>query len=378
MKHKEERNHRTTNDNHSTEMELSNKLSPMHIDQLECQNIQRTANGFSSPSYTDDDRDRRSSKLLQSLRKKLVNAQHTWSASVSDIKHLLLRKYDNFALLGYNSPSGKLFYKVFSIFIDDNVTRKTKALRQVEQIFLQSPDEILFFIPQFVVYLLYGAFELETALQQSLLRMCRENLTFAYKCEWYLQSFCLPWHMPSATTNHEENRDDSWQLVFNLIQLVRREGEYACKKVINTPQFESFNNPSYGSIPRAIEKYPLYLTKEILHLANYGDAHIASAFSSCDQYREMYLCQIRFWEALVKISKEIVAVPTKLRRMALSNALERVIEEYLPSAIIHVPFNNSNHRIFNIQVEECFAFSTKDRAPLLICLEVVHFDTKPM
>jgi hypothetical protein len=103
---------------------------------------------------------------------------------------------------------------------------------------------------------------------------------------------------------------------------------------------------------------------------------IESDCTSHGKYRDVYLNQIRFWEELVNVSKQIILVPTKLRRVALSHALQRIVEEFLPSAIIHVPFNNSNHRVYNIQIEECFAFSTKDRAPLLICLEVVHFDVK--
>jgi hypothetical protein len=46
---------------------------------------------------------------------------------------------------------------------------------------------------------------------------------------------------------------------------------------------------------------------------------------------------------------------------------------FLPASSIYVPIGNLKHRIWSIQLDECFTFSTKDRAPMFVCLEVVDY-----
>lgn len=312
-----------------------------------------------------------SNNLLRSLRSRISSAHSAWNSSLSMFRHSIIRKYDGILMMGHNSPSGILFYKLFSIFIGDNsISIKMGYLKDIEEIFRESPDKIAFFIPQLVVYLFYGALELENALQSSLLEMCKQNLTFAYKLEWYLESFCLH---DEGGMHSDEYWNESQNLILNLVGAIRREGALACRRVINTPQNDSFCNFYYGSIPRAIEKYPLYLTKEVMYLGRVAEY----TNPTMELFGEIYSGQLKFWNTLVDISKHIVSLPLLKRREALQEKLRCVVAEFLPSAVIHVPFNNYSHRVFNIHIEECFTFSTKTRAPLLICLEVVHFVAKP-
>ncbi|CAN0303129.1 unnamed protein product, partial [Discosporangium mesarthrocarpum] len=46
--------------------------------------------------------------------------------------------------------------------------------------------------------------------------------------------------------------------------------------------------------------------------------------------------------------------------------------------IIHVPIGSLRHRVLAVQPLESFAFSTKERVPCFVCLEVVEEPQSPL
>ena len=56
------------------------------------------------------------------------------------------------------------------------------------------------------------------------------------------------------------------------------------------------------------------------------------------------------------------------RNDCLRSMLQTCLPDFLPSASIYAPVGNTRHRIWAVHPEECFAFSTKSRAPILLCL----------
>jgi hypothetical protein len=318
----------------------------------------------------------RSNPLLTSLKNQLKAAESAWKSSLSEIHHLLLRNYDQLTMLGGNSPSAQLFYNLFTIFIDDDLRTKQRSLNKLNQIYRQSPDAIAFFIPQIIVFLLYGAFEMESSLKSSLLYMCAHNLTFAYKVEWYLMSFYKREQNPFLTEKTSGDDNDQ-ELVCELIELIRQHGDLAAKQLweSSTAIDMTSTTTSYGSVSRRSETYPFYQTREMMWMPKHSDL-VMSTNGQENVFRDLYKANGLFWMELISISRQIIQIDSMNRPAALKKLLSELCEKFLPSAVIHVPFHNTNNRIYGMHLDECFAFSTKDRAPLLICLEVVHFDGK--
>ena len=46
------------------------------------------------------------------------------------------------------------------------------------------------------------------------------------------------------------------------------------------------------------------------------------------------------------------------------------------TSLLYIPLGNTQHTIMSILIDECFAFSTKERAPLFLCFEII--DTYPL
>lgn len=53
------------------------------------------------------------------------------------------------------------------------------------------PSDVVFYIPQLVVYLVYGAFDTSTKLRRALLRICSNSMHFSHRLIWFISAFCL-------------------------------------------------------------------------------------------------------------------------------------------------------------------------------------------
>ena len=81
-----------------------------------------------------------------------------------------------------------------------------------------------------------------------------------------------------------------------------------------------------------------------------------------------FFSMIRFWSKMCHVSRVLGGFRRDTRNDCLRSMLQTCLPDFLPSASIYAPVGNTRHRIWAVHPEECFAFSTKSRAPILLCL----------
>lgn len=89
-------------------------------------------------------------------------------------------------------------------------------------------------------------------------------------------------------------------------------------------------------------------------------------------YVNAYLSTPQFINTLTDLSDEVMLQPTPEDKKRFLKQQLCTINKKLP-AQVYIPFVSSsmrNHAILNIVVEEAKIFQTKERAPLLLCIEV--------
>ncbi|CBN79112.1 phosphatidylinositol 4-kinase [Ectocarpus siliculosus] len=94
-----------------------------------------------------------------------------------------------------------------------------------------------------------------------------------------------------------------------------------------------------------------------------------------DSLAEHYDPAMFFMEALLGLAEQLGDLPPQKRAGGLQEGLERINEFFLSeraqgSDVIYVPFRGGFHQIRAIHPGESMHFSTKERVPLLVCLEV--------
>ncbi len=85
----------------------------------------------------------------------------------------------------------------------------------------------------------------------------------------------------------------------------------------------------------------------------------------------------RFLDALIVVSRDLMGVPRDRRNAILRVGLQDLGQRFLPSNLIYMPVGNPYHRVWRIHGPESFAFSTRERVPCLVCLEVVDYAHPP-
>ncbi|CAM9984513.1 unnamed protein product, partial [Scytosiphon promiscuus] len=101
-----------------------------------------------------------------------------------------------------------------------------------------------------------------------------------------------------------------------------------------------------------------------------------------DSLAEHYDPAMFFVEALLGLAEQLGDLPPKKRANGLQEGLERINEFFLSeraqgSDVIYVPFRGGFHQIRAIHPRESMHFSTKERVPLLVCLEVREVHLPP-
>ena len=81
------------------------------------------------------------------------------------------------------------------------------------------PDSIIFYIPQLVTFLLYGAFLNSSELEGFLLDKCARNVHFAHRMFWFLRAWCARADGAVIENNSEV------QVITQILKKVCRRGE---------------------------------------------------------------------------------------------------------------------------------------------------------
>lgn len=294
-------------------------------------------------------------------------------------------------------------------------------------------SEVKFFIPQFGIYIIHSNnVEIAAELLDSLFIMCRGSLSLCHRLYWFLNSFyiCDSGELNEGTISSIKNFLDLLQccgevaavenltnvtssnVVTGRISNIASNGDYpsrSANKSLETPFLHraiqylnlSPSRPSSESVKildrtdqvdgisvdNSCSSYDYVSDNYVYDPSGFSsspsrsvadsDAPNIFPFELCRQPRgSFYEENIKFWSSLCDISKKIIDIKVEDRKKRLQMMLEDEIGELLPSCCVFSPVGEDRHRIWSIVIEECFAFSTKSRAPVFLCLEVVDFGSK--
>jgi hypothetical protein len=327
--------------------------------------------------------------LLNQLKSKFVKAQSSWNIQIEKLKMLFHQcQAVMFSNHKKQTPSRDIFDAILLIYIGETHLDQEIALKNLMLQFEDCPQEVEFFIPQIAIFFLYGSFDLEEELRDCILQMCEKNISFAYKLHWFIAAFCR--------VNNRGTTEDPLEVESNIAlaefdgQLVLK-GEKSCA-LLSNPSSNSSNShfmnqvtmspfamASYGAINHSSAESEV----ELPTIASETKVEDSRRSLSSSLTYPLYLCkiplsqsfqsQLLFWDALVEISRQLHDISKPNRSLIFKQMLEEINTRFLPSATIHIPLGNSSHRIWKIHSEESSIFSTKERTPILICFEVVHY-----
>lgn len=290
-------------------------------------------------------------RLLTSLRKKIKSANDAWNRQVFNLRRNISK---GFTIIPTNrrnkrhhhdplTSSQNIFQHILTLYIGESVSVQQQALAQLMEIFKSHPSLLEFYIPHIITYLLYGSFSIEELLMQRILYMCRMQLSFAIRMQWYVEAFILS----------NAQSIDGMDTLNELIREIASAGNEAYRRL---EAVQEKDRQGYGSI---------------------SDSHLIAGGEwkeNWDVEMGPFSAETTFWLDLVDITKKIVHVPVAFRNVELRKLLQcEHFANTLQQQIIVLPWTSTTtkYRICHIHVEESFAFRTNERAPSLICLEVI-------
>lgn len=316
-----------------------------------------------------------SSDLLVSVKKRVETAHERWNQSVS--------KFNQYVGIFNQDEFGPVFKHVVDLF--RGTANNEEPVIALQQHFTDHIHELEFYIPQITIFLLYGSFYNSESLRQFMFDLCSHSATMAHKIRWFVISFCLSGAGVGSVGVNTLNQ---------FLASVEKFGETSARQLLAlgassqshiSPQGDVRSdksstigdNQTMVSVPLSFrisvdgavsvndckeKEYPMYRTLEIIHQPT-NSLYSVNAFSPT----------VSFWDELVQISRELCPLSRDVRTSTLQNKLASFKNRYLPSASIFAPVGRTQHRVYNIQVDESFAFSTRERAPIFVCLEVVDY-----
>ncbi|CAN0055344.1 unnamed protein product [Ascophyllum nodosum] len=217
------------------------------------------------------------------------------------------------------------------------------AIEELQDFWTLHPKWTEFFLPQYTLFLLYASFVHCYRLEELLLDRCELSVHVAHSIFWFLKAFCVEGAGVTPIGVQAIN-EFLGKVVLNGERPAQafcekgwgRDGGKAirCMELFDAPKEEGGFSTSFGG--------------------RFGEAPA-------------------FVHELVKIAVELGAVERRHRTNELRKKLRKVQARFLPSRAIYLPVGRRGHRVYRIVLEESFSFSTKDRAPYLVTLEVMDF-----
>ena len=195
---------------------------------------------------------------------------------------------------------------------------------------------------------MHGNYNKNAQLEFYLLARCSESLQFAHRLHWFLQAFC-----PESESYESEGlsvalprTSSTTQEKAKLHSVIEMQGGVPADMM--AAGFSTIEN-----CDQALESAKHQI----------GSRH----------QRGLYNHTTNWIKALTELADRLIPIPVEDRKAELRRELKHIEHLFLSSEVLYVPIGNSYHRVKRIHVDECFAFSTKERAPYLMCLEVVDY-----
>ncbi|CAG9321147.1 PI4KB_6 [Blepharisma stoltei] len=240
-------------------------------------------------------------------------------------------------------------------------------------------DDLEFYAPQLCNLLLYDFHENLEELVKTVLVLCKLSFQFSHKVYWFLNStdFSVlepPNVDPFYLIKSIETISSDSQSVFlgegkKLLNLLAEQGLDAEKT--NTQSFAEIvneENDKQIQVREVIKMYneigknaevPIDVNPKYIPLNPFPNNDIIDGYHST----------LWFYDRLTQISLKLLKFPKKGE--LLKEELKS-LNLLLPAAV-YIPFSNLNCRnssILHIPISEAKVFTTKERAPFLICIEV--------
>ncbi|KDO32738.1 hypothetical protein SPRG_02436 [Saprolegnia parasitica CBS 223.65] len=244
---------------------------------------------------------------------------------------------------------------------------KDDAAARLEAVADEDPKDFEFYIPQLCSFLLLGAFQQATDGDISLILLdkCNKSHVFAQKMRWYLESFCVG--SPAYATPEKRLR------VQMLIDEISVRGLEPSERLLRGETTEDEALLVHSADETHYQTFPSLSPRAYLSSMEAGD--YAATQTNPFELNAMFI------NRLAGLSSSLRAIPRVFRNEQLREWLSELQSLYLPSLSLFVPVGNPFHRIKRIHISESFTFSTRERVPYLLCLEVVDYfsyATKPV
>ena len=271
---------------------------------------------------------------------------------------------------------------------------------------------LTFYVPQLLSFLIHGAYDNASDLEQWILQKCRQNVHFAHKCFWFLRAWCLegshevtngsPHQAASLAPSNSQTQlaemaqsvtansgilPEERTVMEGLLQRVIECGEIPSQLLefgdglVQTYDVKNLDSASEimevaceGKIPLDPAGFP-----NVKHLDSitapqrYGFLPVQNLAIDDPDEDVLFGKAPKFCDALLQMADHLFTLPREQRTVELRKCLEKLELEHLPSNSIYMPLNNTHHRVWRIVADESIAISTKERVPCIVCLEVVDY-----
>ncbi|CAD8169336.1 unnamed protein product [Paramecium octaurelia] len=220
-------------------------------------------------------------------------------------------------------------------------------------------NDLEFYIPQLMNYLVFHEEMLNENISQFILTSCIQNFYFAQVVYWTLYSISAI-VFDNQVTEFQKVRQYLQNLIKRMVlnhetnNEVREQNDKIAEMIstYGTPQFDQHS-------------MKCLILPEHIQLSKYKPLEQQESYD--------FMSCINFWNDIISISDKLKFADPKIISLRADLSL---INTRLP-ANVYIPFVKDQLRhytILNIVVEETKIFSTKERAPFYICVEVYNVE----
>ncbi|KAG3157573.1 hypothetical protein PI124_g10596 [Phytophthora idaei] len=244
--------------------------------------------------------------------------------------------------------------------------------------------EFEFYIPQLCTFLLHGNYAKQHQLECFLMSRSGDSLPFAHRLTWFLRSFCddakeYQSEYLSVTASQDQENSDLLTAICmraGVPALLMNSGlcveEVSAAKPHDLEKRRSIIFPTDNELDSTTLETDESFAGHLLCKRNSIQDEARAEEGNLQQIL-LFKQTPKFVEALTDLAEQLIPTPRPQRNIELRKGLAEIEEQMLPSDVIYLPIGNSYHRVKGIQIDECFTFSTKERVPYFLCVEVLDY-----
>jgi len=260
---------------------------------------------------------------------------------------------------------------LLELYAHEDVFEKLVNLQLEPNFEEEHRDDLEFYIPQLMNFLLYGEYRLLEDLLKYVLEACRSSFSFSHRVLWFLRS--TDFNNLTSTGVDFNQLYKSVQIVSRGSHVVYLNPALSLGNLITNLGAESMFDVNKEREKRELIKPTLtaYAASEKEHsFSHYLDA-LSIPLQPFRGSEDGYLSTIYFVKALTDIAVDLLSLPNKLESLKLRLS---EVNSSLPSGA-YLPFSKKDLRecaVLWLRVSESKVFATKERAPYLVYIEVFN------